>query len=146
MHRLPILALSLSLAACGGAAKDASSASQAPAAPAPPLAEREAEPAVDAGAPLVESGPTAAQRRPLVAESLCAEVVTLALGDDASAATERDRRTLVRGGTVDLPRKADGSQRVWLLGEGGAGLIKVDVTRAMKRIEVGRSCRTMDAR
>lgn len=141
MPRLAILALAL--AACGGAPRDASSVARPPS---PPPSEPDRDGDRDASAPDAPAEPSAAQKRPLVAESLCAEVVTLAIGDDSSAAGERDRRTLVRGGTVDLPRKPDGSQRVWLVGEGGEGLIKVDVTRAMKRIEVGRSCRTMDAR
>jgi hypothetical protein len=35
---------------------------------------------------------------------------------------------------------------VWLLDDKGEPLVKVHVTRNMKRVEIGKSCRTIDAR
>ena len=136
------MAWCVALTACGGAeSKPAANPSTPPSdtpadAPASGGEEAEATPA----------GPTAAQKRPLVAESLCPEVATLGIGDESTGFEGGQIRTIARGGSSDIPRKPDGTQRVWLLDDNSEGLIKVDVTRGMKRIEVGRSCRTLDAR
>ena len=55
-------------------------------------------------------------------------------------------RKLAPSTTGEAPRDDEGNQTVWLLDARDEPLVKVNVTRGMKRVEVGRSCRTLDAR
>jgi hypothetical protein len=71
--------------------------------------------------------------------------VTLALGEEPSAA-EGGVRTLAPNASIDGARHQDGKQTVWLLDDKREPLVKVHVTRGMKTVEVGSSCRTLDAR
>jgi hypothetical protein len=68
--------------------------------------------------------------------------VTVVLGDDPKG----KGRTLAPLASLDIPRNPDGHDVVWLLDAKSEPLVKVYVTRGMKRVEVGRSCRTLDAR
>jgi hypothetical protein len=97
----------------------------------------------EAEAPVAEA-PTK-PRKPFEIYNACPEVVTLVFGDDPKP-DGSSRRTLNGFGTADGPRDDQGNQIVWLLDEAGEPLIKVSVTRGMKRVEVGRSCRSLDAR
>lgn len=120
--------------ACGNRSEPATNApavtpSAAPAAPAP-SAEQAAEPAKP--------------KRPLEIHSSCRDAVTLAFGDDPNATAAR--RTLAENGTIDGPRDERGNVTVWLLDAKSEPIAKVNVTRGMKKVEVGRSCRTLDAR
>jgi hypothetical protein len=83
------------------------------------------------------------KQRPLEIASACADVVTVVFGDPKSP---KGSRTIAPGASIDGPRESDGTETIWLLDNSGAPLIKVDVTRGMKRVEIGRSCRTLDAR
>lgn len=121
------------LGACG--AKE-----PAPAAPATPAAAEapqaaSAEPAAEPSKP----------RKPFEVYSQCAEVVTVVFAADPKAANV-GKRTIAPSSAIEGARNPDGNQTVWLLDDKGEPLVKVNVTRGMKRVEVGRSCRSIDAR
>jgi hypothetical protein len=89
-------------------------------------------------------GEPARPRRPLQIANACGDVVTVVFGADPKAASAGGR-TIAPGASIEGPRDKDGSQIVWLLDNAGAPLIKVHVSRGNKRVEIGRSCRTLDA-
>jgi hypothetical protein len=136
---VPVAAASLFAVGCG------SGSPPPPATPpvegSPPAATPEPAAAVDAGPP----PPTAAQRRPLELTSNCTTQTTIYVGEDPKAGGEGKKTVSATGGIPMIPRLADGTQTVWLLDEAGAPLIKVNITRGMKKIEIGKSCRTLDA-
>jgi hypothetical protein len=92
----------------------------------------------------MDTPPTGGRHRPLVLRNLCSEVVTLSFADDAKA-PGAGRKTVAPAGTLDVPRKSDGSQTVWLMSDKDEGIARVQITRGMTEIEVGRSCRTLEA-
>lgn len=124
----------LLLVACGG---------KEPATPAAPVAApaevAEAEPAA------AEPAPEPRQRRPFEVHNACSEVVTVVFGERPKA-PGAGARTIAPSASIEGPRDAAGDQTVWLLDDGGEPLLEVHVTRGMKRVEIGRSCRTLDAR
>ena len=124
--------------ACGN--KEPATPATPPAAPEPSAAAPAGEPAASA-----EPAPEPKKRKAFEIYSTCAEVVTVAFGEDAKAASA-GKRTIAPSSTIEGPRDADGNQTVWLLDTNGEPLVKVNVTRGMKRVEIGRSCRTLDAR
>jgi len=83
-------------------------------------------------------------RKPFEVYSSCAEVVTVVFHADPKAANA-GKRTIAPSSSIEGPRDADGNQVVWLLDEKGEPIIKVNVTRGMKKVEIGKSCRTLDA-
>jgi hypothetical protein len=85
------------------------------------------------------------QRKPFPIHSSCSEVVTIVFGEDPKA-PGAGRRTVAPNSSIDGPRDAEGKQTVWLLDEKGEPSgVKVHITRGMKQLEIGRSCRTLDA-
>jgi hypothetical protein len=137
MSSKPTMVLSLVLFACGNQAE--------PTTPTTPTTPSEAPP-VASSAPAASAEPEPAKRRkPFEIYSACSDVVTIAFGEDPKAATA-GKRTLAPSVTIEGPRNADGNQIVWLLDTKEEALVKVNVTRGMKRVEIGRSCRTLDAR
>jgi hypothetical protein len=92
-----------------------------------------------------EPAPEPRRRKPFEVYSACTEVVTVAFGEDPKASAA-GKRTLAPSASIEGPRDSDGNQTVWLLDTNGEPLVKVHVTRGMKRVEIGRSCRTLDAR
>ncbi len=130
-----VVGLAIGAFACGNQEPAQSpSAAQAPSEPASP------EPAA-AEAPAEPKKP----RKPFDVTSACAEVVTLVFSEDPKAPGAL-KKTIAQSTTVEGPRDDDGNQTVWLLDTNGEPLLKVRVTRGMKRVEVGKSCRTLDAR
>lgn len=87
---------------------------------------------------------TREQSRPLELVNNCQTPVEIAYGPDPRKPDSTN--TVGAGLTVSAPRQTDGSQIVWLRDDQKTPLIKVIVTKRMKRIEVGRSCLTLDAR
>jgi hypothetical protein len=85
------------------------------------------------------------QRKPFPIHSSCSDVVTIVFGEDPKA-QGAGRRTVAPSSAIDGPRDADGKQTVWLLDDKGEPTVKVHITRGMKQLEIGRSCRTLDAR
>ena len=129
------------LVACGG--KDPAPASPASASASTPEASAtSAEPQAEPEQPPAEP---AKPRKPFEVYSACADVVTVVFSEDPKAANA-GKRTIAPSSSVEGPRNPDGNQTVWLLDTSGEPLVKVNVTRGMKRVEIGRSCRTLDAR
>jgi hypothetical protein len=139
----------LVLAACGSRPEPAAPSPSDPAHAAdPPMTSASAPPAVTAPPP-DESGGEPRKgnhpRKPFTIHSSCAEVVTVAFGEDPKAATA-GKRALASNGEIEGPRGPDGKQTVLLLDDKGEPIAKVHVTRGMKQVDIGRSCRTLDAR
>ena len=141
MNRSIVLAALVSaplFAACGG--KETAPASS-PATPA--AAEAPAAPAEPGRTE--EPPPEPKRRKPFEVYSSCADVVTVVFSEDPKA-PNAGKRTIAPSSSIEGPRNPDGNQTVWLLDTNGEPLVKVNVTRGMKRVEIGRSCRTLDAR
>ena len=136
-HALVVPAFGL-LLACGGPepATPASPATGPSTEPAPATTEQAAsEPSPEPRKP----------RKPFPVNSLCGDVVTVVFGEDPKA-ENGSSRTIAPGSSIEGWRDDAGNQTVWLLDDAGEPLLKVNVTRGMKRVEIGRSCRTLDAR
>lgn len=112
--------------------------------PPPPVASSRLAP-VESAKVTPEAAPEARRRRPLEVYSACGDVVTVVFADDPKAA-DAGRRTIAPSSAIEGPRGDGGTQTVWLLDASGEPLLKVRVTRAMRRVEIGKSCRTLDAR
>lgn len=84
-------------------------------------------------------------RKPFPIHSSCSDITTIVFGEDPKA-PGAGRRTVASNSSIDGPRDNEGKQTVWLLDAKGEPLVKVNVTRGMKQLEIGRSCRTLDAR
>lgn len=123
------------LVACGGSPKPVTTAAEPPASL--PETSSPASAAPDALPPR--------KHRPLEIHNACSDVVTVAFGDDPSAPGV-GKRTIAAATSIDGSRDEAGNAVVWLLDDNGAPLVKVNVTRGMKRVEVGKSCRSLDAR
>lgn len=124
------------LAGCGNSAAPATP-STAP--PTPSAASSSADPET-----VGENPAKPRARKPFPIHSTCAEVVTVVFGEDPKAASA-DKRTIASNSSVDGPRDAEGKQTVHLLDDKGEPIAKVHMNRGMKQLEVGRSCRTLDA-
>lgn len=139
-----VLVPALALAACGKTPE-----------PATPSLSDPAGAAVNPPAPAASTPPdegaagSAAEhhrgRKPFPIHSSCSEVTTIVFGEDPKA-SGAGRRTVASNSSIDGPRDAEGKQTVWLLDAKGEPLVKVNITRGMKTLEIGRSCRTLDAR
>lgn len=143
MNPRALLALAMLLvAACGGAEKkpESPAAPSSGAAPATPPSAASASPA-----PAEPAAPTHAQKKPLEIYNGCRDVVTVVFAEDPSEAGAA-KRTIAGLSSSDGARRADGTQTVWLVDDQGKRLIRVHVTKPMKRVEIGASCRTLDAR
>jgi hypothetical protein len=86
------------------------------------------------------------QRKPFPIHSSCSEVVTIVFGEDPKTQGAAGKRTVAPNSAIEGPRDAEGRQTVWLLDDKGEPLVNVHITRGMKQLEIGRSCRTLDAR
>jgi hypothetical protein len=138
---LSLVSLSLLAVGCGSKPEPATPSLSDPAGAAsgPLPAPAEPEPAASGAEPAHR------QRKPFPIHSSCSEVVTIVFGEDPKA-PGAGRRTVAPNSSIDGPRDADGKQTVWLLDDKGEQLVKVNITRGMKTLEIGRSCRTLDAR
>ncbi len=112
-------------------ASDAPTTSATPPASAEPAASAEPEPA--------------RKRRPYEIVSNCSDVVTIVFGENAKD-PKAGKKTIAPSSTLEGVRDNEGNQTIWLLDTSGEPLVKVHVTRGMKRVEIGKSCRTLDAR
>jgi hypothetical protein len=139
----------LVLAACGNRPEPAAPSLSDPAHAADsPMTATSALPAVTVDPPDESGGEPRKgnhHRKPFTIHSSCAEVVTIAFGEDPKAATA-GKRALASNGEIEGPRGPDGKQTVLLLDDKGEPIAKVHITRGMKQVEIGRSCRTLDAR
>ncbi|HVH48185.1 MAG TPA: hypothetical protein VM925_37890 [Labilithrix sp.] len=140
MTRTVLVALALALLAACGNKEPATPASPAASATSSSSVATSSEPPAAA-----EPAPEPRKRKPFEVYSACADVVTVVFAEDPKAPTS-GKKTIAPSSAVEGPRNADGNQVVWLLDEKGEPLTKVNVTRGMKRVEIGKSCRTLDAR
>jgi hypothetical protein len=83
-------------------------------------------------------------RKPFAIHSSCPDVVTIVFGEDPKVQAA-GRRTVATNSSTDGPRDAEGKQTVSLLDDKGEPIAKVHISRGMKQLEIGRSCRTLDA-
>jgi hypothetical protein len=89
--------------------------------------------------------PEKARGKPFELYNSCTKVVTVIVGKDPKAA-DAGKRTAAPSSSIELPRDAAGNQIVWIADDKGeATPVHVTVTRTMKRVEVGRSCSTLNA-
>jgi hypothetical protein len=122
------------LTACGGRAVQAPPASAETSSTAAPHPSE---------SPQAES-PKPRARKPLTIRNACSEVVTVAFGDEPTGPSG-GRRTLAPNTFIEGPRDAQGKQTVSLLDTSGEAIARVHINLAMRDVEVGRSCRTLDA-
>jgi hypothetical protein len=144
----------LACVSCGGNQTDAKtadntsganatpSASSAPASTAQSAASTTSASSATTAAPAATDVPNPAAKRPLDILSECADVVHIVYGDDPKGTA---RSSIAQGGTIEAPRRPDGTQVVNLLDDHDEPIAKVTITKHMKHVVVGRSCRTMDA-
>lgn len=137
MRRLLFFAL---LAACGGNKADPPPSTPTPA-PTTSVAEK---PPTELTDPQNPPAPPK-KKRPLEIHNACQSVVTVVFGEDPNA-KDAGQRTIAPGSSIDGPRDDEGKVTVHLLDDKSQPIVKVHVTRGMKRVEVGASCRTLDAR
>ena len=81
---------------------------------------------------------------PVEVQNLCQEVAVLAYGEPPNLKPESLDR-FVGGGNGSAARGRDGTLPVTLVDDKGNALSKVHVSRRMKKLEIGRSCRTLYA-
>jgi len=127
----------------------ASCASAPPAAttPTPPASSSAA--ATDAGASPAPSASAEPEephrpRPPIDVTNLCHDVALLAYGEPPNFKTESLGR-FMGDATGTAARERDGTLAVTLVDDKGNVLAKVSITRHMKKLEIGRSCRTLYA-
>jgi hypothetical protein len=139
MHRRPWLATAfVLLCACGNTPDTTTPTTPGPAASGAPSAGP-ADPDV-----VGENPAKPRARKPFPIHSSCPEVVTIVFGEDPKA-EGAGRRTIASNSSIDGPRDAEGKQTVSLLDDKGEPIAKVHINRGMKQLEIGRSCRTLDA-
>ena len=132
------------LVACGNSAESktpatAASSEKSPSELAPaPTSTAAAEPAASAE-------PEKPKGKPFELYNSCTKVVTIIVGKDPKAA-DAGKRTAAPSSSIELPRDAAGNQIVTLADDNGEPTpVHVTVTRGIKRVEVGRSCSTLNA-
>jgi hypothetical protein len=128
-------------AACGDNKADPKTPTTSSSNDPPPTTTTSPDPPASASA---EPEP-AKKRKPFEIYSTCSDVVTIAFGENAKD-PKAGKKTIAPSSTIEGARDNDGNQTVWLLDNNGEPLVKVNVTRGMKRVEIGKSCRTLDAR
>lgn len=83
--------------------------------------------------------------KPFELYNSCTKIVTVIVGKDPKAA-DAGKRTAAPSSSIELPRDAAGNQIVTLADDKGEPTpVHVTVTRGIKRVEVGRSCSTLNA-
>jgi hypothetical protein len=138
----PVL-FSMVLLACGNSSESktpstASSPSPEPSTP----ATSTAEPAPAASDSAEADKP---RGKPFELYNSCTKVVTVIVGKDPKA-SDAGKRTAAPSSSIELPRDSAGNQIVWLADDKGEPMpVHVTVTRGIKRVEVGRSCSTLNA-
>jgi hypothetical protein len=74
----------------------------------------------------------------------CTDSVPLFLGDKPKFGSGT-KTSVSSNSTTSFPRDSDGTLTIWIIDAEENGLASVHVTKRMKKVEIGRSCRTMDA-
>jgi hypothetical protein len=130
------LPLALAVAACGGSAPP-------PTSPAPAAPAASDTPAAAASSSAPDAEPPRPQR-PLDLANNCPSDVHLYYGDQPGDG--KGQAVVVHaGGTIPVPRNADGTLVVWVTDDKGAGLASVHVTKHMRHIRIDATCSKIDA-
>jgi hypothetical protein len=74
----------------------------------------------------------------------CTDSVPLFLGDTPKFGNGT-KTSVSANTTTSFPRGSDGTVTIWILDDQENGLASVHVTKRMKKVDIGRSCRTLDA-
>jgi Zn-finger nucleic acid-binding protein len=127
------------LALCGCASSTPAAATPPPEATAPAPS---ASPAATTTA--TAEAPAPAPQRPLDLTSACPHDVHLYFGDHPGDG-KGEAVTLATGATIPVPRKADGTQVVWVVDERGSGLASVNITKHMRHVRIDAACMKIDA-
>ena len=125
------LVLVLAAVACGGGSASTSGATTA----SPPAAQDEPKTEGDSRPPVTPN---------VEIHNACTDAVPIYFGEQPNGTTG-DFVTLRGDGTSHVPRREHGELTVWIVDDKGFGLAHVKVTRRMKRVEIGPSCRTLHA-
>jgi hypothetical protein len=56
-----------------------------------------------------------------------------------------ENATVSNGATIQVPRKPDGTQVVWVTDDKGSGLASVNITKHMRHIRIDAACMHIDA-
>ena len=122
------------------------SCASAPPQPSPPPAPSASAPVASASAaPAAEPEPEPKRQLPPVEViNLCHDVALLAYGEPPDVKPESIGR-FMGDATGAAARERDGTLPVALVDDKGNVLSKVNVSRRMKKLEIGRSCRTLYA-
>jgi hypothetical protein len=142
-HSAWLVAAVVLLSACGNKPDTATPAT--PTTPDPAASASGAAPASSSDPDVVGDNPAKPRaRKPFPIHSSCPDIVTIVFGEDPKA-QGAGRRTIASNSSIDGPRDAEGKQTVSLLDDKGEPIAKVHINRGMKQLEIGRSCRTLDA-
>jgi hypothetical protein len=92
------------------------------------------------------AGPYDTQTVPLSIEihSDCSDNVPLFLGETPKFGSGT-KTSISPNTTTSFPRNSDGTLTLWIMDDQENGLASVHITKRMKKVEIGRSCRTLDA-
>jgi hypothetical protein len=82
---------------------------------------------------------------PLAVTNQCHDVALLAYGDPPNMKPDALGRFMGDGAEGAVPRVNDGPLTVTLVDDKGTSFAVVHVTRHMRKLEIGRSCRTLYA-
>ena len=135
-----LLGLAFVLLACGNSGDAKTPATASSSSTPPETSTASAEPAASASAE-----PEKPRGKPFELYNSCTKVVTVIVGKDPKAA-DAGKRTAAPSSSIELPRDAAGNQVVTLADDKGEPTpVHVTVTRGIKRVEVGRSCSTLNA-
>ncbi|MEO7111468.1 MAG: hypothetical protein ABI183_13600, partial [Polyangiaceae bacterium] len=74
----------------------------------------------------------------------CTDSVPLFLGDKPKFGSGT-KTSVSSNSTTSFPRDSDGTLTIWIIDDQENGLASVHITKRMKKVEIGRSCRTLDA-
>ena len=75
----------------------------------------------------------------------CSDSVPIFIGDTPKFGNGT-KTSMSGNSTTSYPRNGDGTLTLWIIDDHENGLASVHITKRMKRVEIGRSCRTLDAK
>lgn len=138
MRSVGLALLAFVFLGCGGEAKkEPATGADPPSAPEAPSAAPEPPPAPNAAAVPPK------KRKPYEIVNLCPRPATIIFGEDPKASGAGSRTLAGNDKIDDGPRDNDGNQIIHLVVR-GEPLVRVRVSRATKRVEIGTSCDTLE--
>lgn len=138
----------LMLAACAPREDDSNAITPSNPQPTPPSSSfMNGEPAPDPSASATSTSPTQDAITPMTIEvhNDCDDSVPIFIGEQPKFGSGT-KTSMSGNSTTSYPRNGDGTLTLWIIDDHENGLASVHVTKRMKKVEIGRSCRTLDAR